>query len=186
MRRAFTLLEVMIALVVGGVVVLLAYATLQGGTDVQARLARAGEDEGTTAQLRTLLGDALRHALPGGGSMVVVRDARDRVDSFALVTRGVMPPHGASAAWRVALVARDGALRLQATSGEATQPPLLVLAPGAARVDVRFHGAPTEGWVREWRDSLRLPALVELRFLDDAGRETAAPLVMRTAAVAGA
>lgn len=186
MRRGLTLLEIMVALVTGGVVVLLAYATLQSGTDTEARLVRAREEETSLAHLRTLVGDGVRHALAGAGSMQVTRDAAGEATRLEFATRGVVPPLGAGGAWRLVLARDTAGLRMQATGGGAAGVPVTTHVRGARRFDVRFRAMGEDAWRGEWTDSLRLPQLVELRFRDADGRDLAAPLVARTAPVGGA
>jgi prepilin-type N-terminal cleavage/methylation domain-containing protein len=60
-RRGLTLLELMVAITVTGIVALLAYGSAQAGFDTDERLARVGETSEAEAQFRALVSDALRH-----------------------------------------------------------------------------------------------------------------------------
>lgn len=185
-RRGFTLIEVMIALVTGAIVVTLAYATLQAGTDTEARLTRANEREAALAHLRAIAGDVVRHALPGATSLQVVRDDRGHATRVDIATRGVVPPLGAGAAWMVVVERGADGVRLRASGGVNGERALVTMARGVAGFDVRFRGDLDATWRAEWRDTLRLPQAIELRFLDGDGRDLAAPLVARTSPVGGA
>ena len=107
-RRGFTLIEVVIALVITGLVVTLAYAAVQGGLDTRDRLARQREQREALVTVRAMIRDALRHALPGvpGGPEVFSLVSRATPaglasDSVTFLTRGVAAPYGTSVAWRV-------------------------------------------------------------------------------------
>ena len=82
MRRAFTLIEVLLALVITGLVVTLAYGTAQAGFDTQARLAEYRVVGESDAVVRSLLSDALRHAVDGvrGGEAVFVGGLAGGID----------------------------------------------------------------------------------------------------------
>lgn len=135
-RRAFTLVEVMVALVVTGLVVSLAYGAMQAGFDTEGRLDahRAGEER--EGAMRALLVDALRHQVAGvrGGDEVFALVDRAAtggasVDSLRLTTRGVATPLGSSEAWRVALWLAGDTLQLRAVS-----------LPGGVPVEARLGG----------------------------------------------
>lgn len=188
-RRGFTLLELMVALVIGSTVVLLAYATLRGGMDTEARVTRVHDEEETVTILRTLLGDAIRHAITGDGSdaatgLSVDRDTDGAVQRLRFTTRGIEPPFGATGAWQLALH-HDGA-------GVVLDADPLPGTPGAA-LRLRAHTvhgfgvrflAPTETqWRDRWDDGTRLPAAIEIAFLSADERPQGAPLVVRTSAI---
>lgn len=120
-RNAFTLIEVMVALVVTGLVVSLAYGAAQAGFDTEDRLDahRAGQER--AAAMRTLLADALRHQVEGvrGGDEVFaltdrVASGGGSADSLRLATRGLVAPLGGSATWNVSVWLAGDTLRLSA------------------------------------------------------------------------
>jgi type II secretion system protein J len=188
-RRGFTLFEVTIALVLSSVVVLLAYATLRAGTDVQERITRAREADATMVAMRAMLSDALRHAVVGDGTtertMRSLRDARGETTSLSFTTRGILPPLGASDDWRVTL-RRDGSgVLFAATSLDAPRAPLRITLGAVRALAVRFLPREDAEWRDDWSDSTRLPAAVEVRFLDADGRDALAAVIARTSPVSG-
>ena len=182
-RRGFTLLEAMLGIVTSGLVVLLAYATVQEGALTEARLARPSEEEVTFARVRGMLADGARHAMPGAGSMVVARDAAGHATALAFRTRGVVSPFGTGRGWTLALARDEGGLRLVARDEAST---LATTTRGAAAFDVRFKPLGEVVWLDAWSDSLRLPEAIEIRFGSRDGRPVGTPLVVRTSPLGGA
>ncbi|MEO6444475.1 MAG: prepilin-type N-terminal cleavage/methylation domain-containing protein [Gemmatimonadaceae bacterium] len=120
-RRAFTLIEVLVALVVTGLVVALAYGTAQAGFDTDDRLAEYRARAESEAVFRTILTDALRHAAAGMRGGEPVFDLADRrlsdgraADSLSFLTRGVVSPLGSSGMWSVSVWWAGDALHLAA------------------------------------------------------------------------
>lgn len=189
-RRGFTLVEVMIALLIGSVVVLLAYSTLRAGLDVEARVTAARERDEAGVAFRALLADALRHATTGDGTatlgMQAQADASGRATSLRFVSRGVMPPLGGRGAWIVGLGSDSTGVVLDAVAVDARSTPLRLTARGVRSLDVRFLPLDATAWRSAWNDPTRLPAAVEIRFLDARGGDAMPALVARTTPVAGA
>jgi prepilin-type N-terminal cleavage/methylation domain-containing protein len=105
-RVGFTLLEVMVAIVITGVVALLAYGTARAGFDTSDRL----EGFRTTLEaqmiVRSLLLNALRHPPEGGGAamndvLFTIEDGTSAdgvpMDGLRFLSRGITPPLGAVA-----------------------------------------------------------------------------------------
>ena len=186
-RRGFTLIEVMIALVIGSVVVTLAYATLRAGTDTQARVSDAREADVSTTAFRAMLVDALRHAVTADGSdargLHTEVDGSGRVIALTFVTRGITAPLGGSESWRVGLSADSTGVVLNASALDAARAPLRLVARGPHAFALRFLATDDAEWRTAWNDPTRLPAAVEVRFLDRDGHDTMAALVARTSAV---
>jgi prepilin-type N-terminal cleavage/methylation domain-containing protein len=189
LRRGFTLVEVMIALLIGSVVVLLAYATLRAGLDVQERVTVARESDETSTAMRAMLNDALRHALAGDArdprGLHTEVDASGSLRHLAFISRGIMAPLGGSAPWRVDLAPDSSGLTLAAASLDSGSRPLRFTSRAAHAITVRFLVRDDAEWRTEWNDPTRLPAAIEVRFLDRAGRESIPALVARTAPVSG-
>lgn len=185
----FTLIEVMVALLIGSVVVLLAYSTLRAGLDVQARVAESREADEATTALRAMLADAVRHAVAGDArdplGMHTTADQAGALTTLAFVSRGVSAPLGGSASWLVGLSADTAGVTFSATSLDSTRTPLRVTSRGARTFAVRFLARDDAEWRAGWNDPTRLPEAVEIRFLDGTGRESMAALVARTAPVSG-
>ena len=170
-RRGFTLVEMMVALVVTGVVVLLAYGVARAGADTEARLARADAEGRATLAARTLLHGALRHAADGASEIDTVFvldaavDARGRhVDRLRFASYGVVPPLGAGARWAVSAEVRAAGLELLAVPADGRAGGAVrVLVPGVA--SLRVQAAPVG---------------VRLALADGAGRPLGPALVART------
>lgn len=181
MRRAFTLLEVLVALVVTSLVVSLAYAALQAAFDTRDRLDLTREGEEREAVARALLSGALRHALSGtlGGEPVfVLQDGPS--DRLVFRTRGVAEPLGATEAWEIEVTATDDGLRLAGTPLEDDGAAFVTTLPRVRALDVRVRGRDArDGWLEAWPFADRSPVAVRLAFLDARGRATSAPLVAR-------
>lgn len=187
-RRGFTLLEVMVALVVSGTVVLLAYATLSGGMDVDARVTRLQAEEQAMTIVRAMVSDAVRHATldDGVGGVAGVRTERGadgRVRAVRLATRGIATPHGATAPWTLQLRTDSAGLRLDATPVQGPGAPLQVRVPVVRSLAIRFLAPAEVTWRDAWEDSTRLPAAIELGFRTATGAAVGAPVVVRTAAM---
>ncbi len=188
-RRGFTLLEVMIALVIGATVVLLAYATLRGGMDTQERVTRVHDEEETVTILRAMLGDAIRHAITADGSdgatgLRLATTADGDVQSLRLTTRGIEPPYGATGAWQLVLHHDSTGVVLDADPLAGTRGAALRLRASSLRAFGVRVLAPTETeWRDRWDDGTRLPAAVEIAFLSADARRSGAPLVVRTTAM---
>lgn len=171
-RRGFTLLEVLVALVVSGLVVTLAYASAQAGLDTEARLDAHRGGRERAAAIRALLGDALRHQLEGirGGEAVFVLSDRvatdgQEADSLTFATRGIVAPYGTSAPWRVDAWRSHDTLRVAARpvdAGDAT-PPVMAALPHVTAFDVQVLGRGlAAGWRGAWPDADVSPDAVAL------------------------
>jgi hypothetical protein len=174
----------MIALVIGSVIVTLAYGTLASGIDVQRRVARVRDDETATALLRSLLTDALRHAVIAADAPVTaVVDGARGTREFSFTTRGLRPPHGGSALWRLTLRADSADIILTAAPVEGSATPIRVTVPGAREMQVRFQGRATGVWMSEWSEVQDPPAAVEVQFRFRDGRAATPPILARTSPV---
>ena len=185
-RTAFTLLEVLVALVVTGLVVALAYAALQGGLDTRERLARHRSERESAVALREMIRDALRHAIPGVAGGPAVFTLVDRLgggggaaDSLEFLTRGIVEPFGTSGAWRASVSVDGDGLHFSARPEVGSAAPVVVAsAVGVRDLDVRAlgRGAAAE-WVGAWTDAGVAPQAVMLAMAGPAG--PAPPLVTR-------
>jgi prepilin-type N-terminal cleavage/methylation domain-containing protein len=189
-RAGFTLVELVIALVVTGLVVSLAYGAAQAGFDTDERLARAREGAESEAVARSIIADAIRHALPGirGGTRVFELTRAPTADggtssALRFLTRGVVPPFGTSGAWVVGLEPTAGGLAVRArpaSSGEPGDASIDALLPNVRSIDVRVLSRDSrEGWLTSWNDVERSPVAVAITLRDADGRSRGAPLVAR-------
>ncbi len=184
-RRGFTLIEVMIALLIGSVVIVLAYATLSAGLDTQQRVVAAREADASATAFRAFLVDALRHAVTGDAEDPKGMHTDEGGTTLAFVTRGVEAPLGGSARWRVSLTSDTGGVAIRADSPDGSRAPLQLTMRSSRQVAVRFLPLASMEWRDQWKDPARLPDAVELRFLDANGRDAMPPIVTRTSPVTG-
>lgn len=185
-RAGFTLLEVMIALVITGLVVTLAYAAVQGGLDTRERLTAQRERQEALVTVRAMIRDALRHGLPGvpGGPDVFVLVSRVQgdgtpADSVEFLTRGVTAPYGTSTAWRVSVSVDSVGLRFVATPGEADDARAFVATvPGVNGLDVRTVGrGVVASWTSDWSQRSVAPQAAAFTFVGPEG--PVQPLIAR-------
>lgn len=181
-RKAFTLAEVMVALVVAGLVVTMAYASVQAGLETAARIetAQAGDERETVARL--LLARALRHTVPGtiGGEPVFVLQGATSGDELRFRTRGVSEPLGATELWEVSVTPSARGLRLSGFAVDNRARVFNTVLPRIAAVDVRVRGRDfRDSWFETWPVTDRSPAAVSIRFLNADGRPVGSPLAAR-------
>jgi prepilin-type N-terminal cleavage/methylation domain-containing protein len=190
-RRAFTLLELIVSIAVAGVIALLVYGSANAGLDTRDALDRYRTGPEAEMRARLLLLDALRHAsdeVDGGHVAFDLVDATDaqglRADQLTFITRGVLPPLGASPRWTVTLAPTPAGLLLRAApiadDGHASESVVLSTVLPAIRgvgIDVASAAAPT--WSASWASSGQLPSAVRITLLDSAGARVGAPIVAR-------
>jgi prepilin-type N-terminal cleavage/methylation domain-containing protein len=191
-RDGFTLLEVLVAISLTGIIALLVFGTAHAGFDTSERVQRHRDAATTEAIVRQLLVDALRHPLAGGGSFMNdtlfeiddrVRDDGLPVDAIRFVTRGITPPLGASPAWTVLLAPTDAGLHLRAlpSSDDAAQPiDVVVTDIRGMSVHVLDRTLDAE-WLAAWPFTGRAPAAVAIRFVRADGEQHGAPLIVHGA-----
>jgi prepilin-type N-terminal cleavage/methylation domain-containing protein len=188
-RKGFTLIEVTIALVIGAVVVLLAYSTLHAGMDVEDRVSAARDADESTTAMRALLTDAVRHAVTGDArdmrGMHMETDAHGQPARLEFMSRGVDAPLGGTAAWQIVLSSDTAGVTLNATPLDSSRTPLRLSARGARAFAVRFLPIDDDAWRTQWDDPARLPFALEVRFLDASGKDVMEALLARTSPVGG-
>ncbi len=181
-RNAFTLVEVMVALVVTGLVVSIAYASVQAGLETSDRMAvvRTGEERERVA--RALLSRAIRHAVPGaiGGQPVFVLRDQPSGDELIFRTRGVSEPLGATGVWEVALLRNQAGMRLTGSAVGDSSATFTTQLPRVRRVDIRVLGRDArDGWFEHWPFIDRSPVAVTIAFMDLNDRPIGPPLISR-------
>lgn len=189
MRRAFTLIEVMVAIVLTSVVALLAYGSLQAGFDSSDALDRYRAGAESDALMRSLLSDALRHPAdaPAGGpqSFRIDHTMSDGIssDKLTFLTRGVSSPLGAGSLWLVTLGPSRSGLRLSAHSLDDESVSPIDASDGVARsIQVRvLRSGPNQVWERDWTSERQTPSAIEIALVDSAGRASGAPLLVQMA-----
>jgi len=192
-RRGFTLIEVTTAIVITGVVALLAYGSVQAGLESGERVERHRSGIESAALMRSLVTDALRHPAsspePRLSSFSITQTEAAGINSARLqfVSRGVSPPHGAGALWNVVLEPTTNGLRVRADPMETTaELALESILPGIRGMSVRTMASRAErAWNAGWESRNAAPYAVEIRFFDSANREVGSPLVVVTAMETG-
>ena len=190
-RRGFTLLELIVSIAVTGIIALLVYGSASAGFDTRDALARHRATTEAELETRVFLVDALRHASddanPGTPAFELI-DAVDPQglpsDELTFVTRGVVPPLGASVLWRVTLVPSSGGLLVSAIpadrmSRDGSNPTNAAVLRAAGGMDVEVMSLADRAWSSAWPSTGQLPAAVRITFYDAAGRVVGAPLVAR-------
>jgi prepilin-type N-terminal cleavage/methylation domain-containing protein len=152
--RGFTLVEVLIALVIGGMVVLMShqlFASVIDGTRVlDSTRARLEEEELSGRWLR-----AAFHALEAGDKAGGFEGRPDNVR----FTTWVLQPGGWMERRTIRLALRDSAL--VATSDEATA--ILRRNTGGMELDYLLEPGADSRWVREWVSPVSVPLAVRIR-----------------------
>jgi prepilin-type N-terminal cleavage/methylation domain-containing protein len=174
-RRGFTLIEVIVALVLTGMIALAVRGALDAGLSARERIAGPMEDRERALLARAMLEDALRHAVDDDrfAEPFARSGGAGTGDILSFTTRGIVPPLGASGRWRV-LVQGD---RIDATPIDERGPRLRTTLPGvrALRVMTLQSG--------EWRAPAanvdHVPPMVRVEFTTT--RDALPPLVARTA-----
>src|SRR6266850_2352274 len=162
----FTLLEVMVAIVLTGLVVLLAYGAAQVSYDAHARL-RADIDALQEAQaLRELLQDALRSARapqrPGDPRFTL------HAGRLSFVTAGGGPPLDPDYDWLLTIELGGDGLELSATPvGRAPATVVTIRVPGVTRWDVRALAPGPPQWLEEWPRTALMPRAVAITLWHD-------------------
>lgn len=191
-RAGFTLLELMVALVVTGVVALLAYGTASAGFDTNERLERYRTAVESRLIVRQLLSDALRHLPEGGGAamndvLLTIEDATSAeglpVDVLHFLSRGITSPLGASATWSVTLGPSLEGVRLVAVPLGATQAaPIDAVLRDVSGLSVRVLARTDDAsWSERWDVLGRVPAAVAIEWLSESGQPVAPMLVVHAA-----
>ena len=182
-KRGFTLIELMVALVLTGIVSLIAYGSVQAAIDSAERLTRQRETVESEAMVRTLLSDALRHPADspdGKPAFAMLTTAGNRGSEIQFVSRGVGGSLGVGPLWRVAVRSTTGGLELDAISLERSPASIRGRIPNVASIIVRvLRSVDDRAWQDHWESPQQFPSAVEISFRDSFGR-TGAPLIVQT------
>jgi prepilin-type N-terminal cleavage/methylation domain-containing protein len=185
-RRAFTLLELIVSMAVAGIIALLVYGSASAGFDTRDTLARHRATAESELRARILLADALRHATDEADAGVAFEllDAMDNQglpsDQLTFLSRGILPPLGASAPWTVALAPSPEGLVVRAAPAHATSSGSIVARLDRVRgLDVQAMSLADRTWSSTWASTGQLPAAVQLTFYDAAGSVVGVPLIVR-------
>jgi prepilin-type N-terminal cleavage/methylation domain-containing protein len=164
-RRAFTLLEVMVAIVLTSIVVLVAYAMAQAGLDARARFAARLSDVQSTRAARQILRDALRNARapqhmgdPAGGFSLAN-------GTLSFVAAGGATPLDPDYDWRFTIAPAGTGLAVSAVAlGHTTPAQVAFTIPGVTRWDVWLLSADGQDWLTDWNDPKEMPRAIVVAF----------------------
>jgi prepilin-type N-terminal cleavage/methylation domain-containing protein len=179
MKRSpgFTLLEVMLAIVITGVVALLAYGTASAGFDTRERLQEYRTTTGSEVILRAFLVDALRHPVEPGGlamndTLFWIDDQLSAdgspADAVAFLSRGLASPLGASNVWTVKLSTTQAGLRLDAAPNHPSDgiAPITMLVRDVTGLNVEVLDRSADfQWRPTWDAAGRVPAAVKIEMI---------------------
>lgn len=182
-----TLLELLVAIVISGMVALLAYSAIGSGLDTLSRVDAHRRESQSLALFRPLIADAMRHIADAGVNapsvfQITRSSAGNSGTGLVFLTRGIESPLGSSGLWKLTLAPSLSGLLIEAVPLEdVTQSPLVSLIPGVREMRVRV--LPTRQdrlWVTNWESPRQHPYAVKIELLDSAGKMMDAPLVIAT------
>ena len=182
-RRGFTLVEVITALVLTAIVVAIAATALASASDARAVIERHERTLEAESRWRAAVTDMLRHAPRADAVdeplLRVSRASGGAVLTFLSV--GVVQPFGTGRIWRVTIGADSAGLSFDAepigTGAPAAR--LHTTLPHLRAIDVAVleRGDGVSGWRADWPVERSRPALLRLSFRSDASRDTPSLLV---------
>lgn len=182
-RRGFTLVEVMIAIVLTGVVALLVYGSAQAATDVSARLAEHRHAIQSARGMRTLLQDALRSAQPAAPGEVGFRIMPGNrgglpADRLEWSAGSALLPLDPAFDWRLELAPTSGGLALAARPANVPGgAPVVAFLEGVTGVRIEAMARDGDGaWLPGW-DQDGLPGAVRITYWSATG-QVGIPLVV--------
>jgi prepilin-type N-terminal cleavage/methylation domain-containing protein len=176
-ESGFTLLELLVAIVLTGVVGLLVYGAAGVALDTQQRLEEKGREIRSRLAWRATLQEAFRNTRPAATLADTAFYLEERfiagrpADRITFVTAGSMPPLTADSDWIVTLEAAAEGLVLSARPLGAVVPARRVVGiPGVTGLDVRvLDRYRPAGWRETWEYARFVPAAVELTYWTEEG-----------------
>jgi prepilin-type N-terminal cleavage/methylation domain-containing protein len=163
-RLAFTLLEVMVAIVLTGIVVLLASSMAQAGLDARERLTTHLRTVQSTRAAREILRDALRSMRAGepgdsSGGVVLSRG------TLSFIAAGGAAPLDADYDWLFTISPGRGGLYVSAAPiGRAPPTQIAFTVPEVTRWDVWLLSTDGRTWQTEWNEPKLIPRAVAIAF----------------------
>jgi prepilin-type N-terminal cleavage/methylation domain-containing protein len=160
---AFTLIEIMVAIVLTSIVVLVAYTMAQVSFDTRARLATHLRAVESARAGRELLRDALRNARTsqraGDPGFSVTGD------SLSFVAAGGAAPLDPDYDWWITARPGPGGLRIVAVPlGHAPLAAVAMRVPDITRWDIRTLAADGPQWLPEWSQPKIMPRAITIAF----------------------
>ena len=188
-HAAFTLIEVIIAVVITALVLGVAAGALSAATTARARVLEHQTTLESESRFRAMLTDMLQHAPTAEGvdePMVRIGRSAGLAPSLTFLSTGVREPFGTGRPWRVTVSLQDAGVTLDAVAlGPDDHATLHSVLPDLTDLEVRVLEAARAGEVAAWRDDWPLarsrPAAVELRFTSARATSPTAPLIVSLA-----
>ena len=164
-RVAFTLLEIMVAIVLTSIVVAVAYAMAQAGIDARARLTSHLHATQSARAAREILRDALRNARaaenagdPRGGVLL-------SNDTLTFVAAGGAAPLDPDYDWRFTIAPGRGGLTVTAVALGHTHPAAVTFnVPEVTRWMVWMLAPDGRTWRTDWTEPVLMPRAVVIGF----------------------
>lgn len=161
----FTLFEVMVALMLTGLIAMLAYAAAQVSFDARALLAANLREMQSSRGARQIVSDALRNAQPPQQPEDPGFQLKE--ERLTFVAAGGAPPLDPDYDWLISIgPSPDGIEFLAKPLGRAPPVQVSFALPGVSRWEVLVPGRQNE-WVREFPNGAVLPRVVEIRMWND-------------------
>ena len=161
--RAFTLLEIMVAIVLTSLIALLAFSAAQVTIDARARLTSHLNDVESARAVRTLLTDALRNArIPSrpGDPGFDLENGR-----LSFVSAGGAAPLDPDYDWRITVLPDASGLSFVATPlGHAPAAQVAFRVPDVTRWDVQVLEPDGSQWQSTWSDTRVMPRAISIAF----------------------
>lgn len=177
-RRGFTLVELMLAITLTGIVAVLVYGASGVAVDTETRLSEREVSLRSERAWRAVIEDALRNLRANADypePTLVVESGANALgwptDRLEMITAGGTPPLTPDADWRVTLEATERGVSLTALPIGVRVPARRVVGlPEVTGLSIRVLATDgSAGWLDAWSDRRRLPRAVEVTLMTDTG-----------------
>jgi len=172
-RAGFTLIEVLVAITVTGIVALLVYGALDTSIVARSRIEQRSTRLSAEASWRQLVASALRGARSASEADEVVfllEDGRGTeglpADRLTFISAGGLPPLTSDAEWQVTVgVGPDGVVMIARPIGVLAPDRRIPAPAGYAGIGIRVRGgAASDAWRDAWIQRTTLPDAIEVTF----------------------
>ena len=176
--RGFTLLELVVAITLTGVIALLVYGAANVALDTQERMREREREVSARWAWNAVLEDALRNLyspVAYGAPTLVLESGRDVTgrasDRLRFITAGGQSPLNGDSDWEVQLAVGDAGVLLTARPLGVEGPERrLVGLPGVTGLTIRVSGGSEDaGWRETWQHRSMLPRAIEIAYYGEPG-----------------